>query len=143
MHPDLGIAAVGPGRQTMMARLLDLNHRAAGRGQFTECGIHDVAKVEDHRPVVRVMLVPQHARERRRADRTELYGAVTETLRDLPQCGVFERATAEFVIDDRRLISLLHLPQDLARTDVVPRHPALRGAAVTVNTAQALDRVEE
>jgi hypothetical protein len=31
----------------------------------------------------------------------------------------------------------------LAGTDVVPRHPTLRGAAVAVNVAQSLGRLEE
>ena len=47
-------------------------------------------------------------------DRAELDRAVAEALRDLPQCRVFERAPAELVFDDRRLIGLLHFPQDLA-----------------------------
>ena len=91
---ELGLGAVGPGRQAMMARLLDLDHRAAGGGQFAQFGIHDVAEIEHHRPVVGVVFVPQHARQCRRADRAELDRAVAEALRDLPQCGVFERAAA-------------------------------------------------
>src|ERR1700739_2272833 len=85
---ELGIGAVGPSRQTVMARLLDLDHRAADRGQLTELGVHDVTEIKHHRPVVGVMLVPQHARQGRRADRAEFYWAITETLCDLPQRGV-------------------------------------------------------
>src|SRR5439155_14417076 len=79
----------------------------------------------------------------RRADRAELDRAIAQALGDLPQGRVFERAAAEFLFDDRRLVGLLHLPQDPAGAYIVPRHPALRGAPVTVDAAQPLDRVEE
>ena len=41
------------------------------------------------------------------------------------------------------LIGLLHLPQDLARAQAVPAHPAARGVAMAVDAAEALDRIEE
>src|SRR5271155_552861 len=140
---EIGVAAVGAGREAMVARLLDLDHRAAGGRQFAQFGIHDVAEVEHHRLVVGVMFVPQHAGQGRRADRAELHRTVAEALRDLPQCRVFEWAAAELLFDDCWLVGLLHLPQDPAGADVVPRHPALRGAAGAVNAAQSLDWVEE
>ena len=140
---ELGVGAVGPGRQAMMARLLDLDHRAAGGGQFAQFGVHDVAEIEHHCLVVGVVLVPQHARQCRRADRAEFDRAITETLRDLPQRGVFERPADQFFFDDRRLIGLLHFPQDLAGADVMSCHPPLRGAAVALNAAQSLDRIEK
>jgi hypothetical protein len=59
---ELGIGAVGPGRQTMVPRLLDLDHRAADGGQFAQFGIHDVAQVENHRFVVSVVFVPKRQR---------------------------------------------------------------------------------
>ena|SRR5271155_3175128 len=52
-------------------------------------------------------------------------------------------AAGQLLFDDCRLVGLLHLPQDLAGADVVPRHPALRRAAVAMNAAQSLDRIEE
>ena len=125
-----------------MVRLLDLDHRTAGGGQLAQFGIHDVAEIEHHCLVVGVVLVPQHARQCRRADRAEIHRAIAEALRDLPQRGVFE-AAGQLLINDRRLVGLLHLPQDLAGPDVVPRHPALRGAAVALDAAQPLDRIEE
>src|SRR5271166_1987252 len=59
---ELGIAAVGPGGQPVMAALLDLDHRTPGGGQFAQFGIHNAAEIEHHRSVVGVMLVPQHSR---------------------------------------------------------------------------------
>jgi len=41
-----------------MARLLDLDHRAAGSRQLLELGVHDVAQIEHQRLVVVVVLVP-------------------------------------------------------------------------------------
>ena len=81
---ELGFAPVGPGRQPVVTRLLDLDHRAACGGQFAQLGIHDVAEVEHHRLVVGVIFVPQHAGQSRRADRAELDRAIAETLGDLP-----------------------------------------------------------
>jgi hypothetical protein len=81
---ELGVGAVGPGGQPVMARLLDLDQGTPGSGQFAQFGVHDVAKIEHHRPVVGVMFVPQHAGQRRRADRAKLDGPVGEALGDLP-----------------------------------------------------------
>ena len=79
MHPDLGIdpgelaveglglefevglGAVGPRRQPVVPRLLDLDHRAADGGQFAQFGIYDVAQIEHHLLVIGVVFVPQHA----------------------------------------------------------------------------------
>jgi len=101
------------------------------------------AEIEHHRPVVEIVFVPQHARQGRRADRAELDGPVVEALGDLPECHIFERTAAQFLFDDRRLVGFLHLPQDLAGANVAPRHPALRRAAVAVDAAQSLYRIEE
>src|SRR6516164_106811 len=120
-----------------MARFLDLDQGTPGGSELTQFGVHDVAEIEHHRPVIGVMLVPQHAGQGRRADSAELDRTVTEALGDLPQCRVFKRATGQFFFDDCRLVSLLYLPQDPAGADVVPRHPALRGAAVAVDAAEA------
>src|SRR5258707_11592782 len=90
-----------------------------------------------------IVLVPQHAGEARRADRPELHRPVGETLRHLPERGVFERAAGQFVGDDTRLIGLLHLPQDLAGPEAMALHPAARGVAVAGDAAEPLDRVEE
>ena len=49
----------------------------------------------------------------------------------------------EFALDHPRLIRLLHLPQDLARTQSVPAHPAARGIAMALDAGDALDRIEE
>src|SRR6202035_1544141 len=71
------------------------------------------------------------------------------TGRSLRRCAICHSAAyssgprLSFSLDDGRLIGLLHLPQDLAGANVVPRHPALRGAAVAMDAAQSLDRVEE
>jgi hypothetical protein len=126
-----------------MARLLDLDHRAAGRRQLLELGIHDVAQIEHERLVVVVVLVPQHAGQCRGADRAELDRLVAEALRNLPDRGVFERAAAQPVGDDARLIGFLHLPQDLAGAQPVPLHPAARGVAMAGNAAHPLDRIEK
>jgi hypothetical protein len=140
---EVGFGAVGPRRQPVMARLLDLDYRAAGGRQLPQFGVHDVAQFEHHRLVVGVMLVPQHARKRRGADRAEFDRAVGKALGDLPQRGVFERPARQFLGDDRRLVGLLHLPQDMAGSEPVTPHPSLRGRAVAVDAAQPLDRIEE
>src|SRR6266852_4435877 len=140
---EILVGALRQGGQPVMARLLDLDHRAAGGGQFLELGVHDVAEIEHQRVVVVVMLVPQHRGERRRADRAELDRAIGKALRHLPDRGVFERPAAEFFGDDTGLIGLLHLPKDLAGPEAVALHPAARGVAVAGNAEEALDRIEK
>ena len=140
---ELGIAAVGARRAAVMRRLLELDQRAAGGRQLLQLGVHDVAQIEDHLAVRRVVLVPQHAGEHRRTDRAELDRAVGEALGDLPQRGVFQRPAGQLVGDDRRLIGLLNLVEDAPGLDRVAPHPALRGRAVALDPAQPLDRIEE
>ena len=126
-----------------MRRLLHLDQRTAGSGHLAELGVHDVAQVEDQLPVVRVVFVPQHAGERRRADRAEFHRLVGQPLRDLPQRGVFQRPARQLLLHDAGLIRLLHFPQDLAGPQAVPAHPAARRVAMAVDAAEALDRIEE
>ena len=94
----------------MMWWFFHLDQRTAGIRHLAEFRIHDVAQIQHHLPVVRVVFVPQHAGERRRADRTELHGAVGQTLRHLPQRSVFQRSAAKLVFHHAGLICLLHLP---------------------------------
>ena len=64
-------------------------------------------------------------------------------LRDLPYRAVFERSAGQLVGDDRRLIGLLHLPEDVAGLEAVAAHPTACGRAMAVDPAQALDRIEK
>ena len=77
--------------QAVVARFLDLDHRAAGGGQFAQLGVHDVAEIDNQRLVVGVVLVPQHPGEGRGADGPELHRAVGEALGDLPERGELQR----------------------------------------------------
>ena len=127
----------------MVRRLLHLDQRAAGGGHVAELRVHDVAEIEDHRLVVVVELVPQHRRERGGADGAEFHRPVRHALRDLPERGVFQRTARELLAHDAGLIGLLHLPQYLAGTQPVARHPAPRGVAVAADAAETFDRIEE
>src|SRR5438046_464800 len=66
---EVGVGAIGARRAAVVGRLLDLDQRAAGRGQLTELRVHDVREVVDQLLVVAVVLVPQHAGQRGTADR--------------------------------------------------------------------------
>jgi hypothetical protein len=161
MHPDLRLDAgelpiEGLGQELEIAvlavrldgapvvrRFLDLDQRTAGVGDVAELRVHDVAEIEDHRAVVDVELVPQHRRQRRRADRAELHRPVGHPLCHFPELGIFERAARQLPAHHARLIRLLDLPQDLARAQVMAGHPAARGVAMALDPAEALDRIEE
>src|SRR5262245_21168171 len=89
------------------------------------------------------MLVPQHAGDAGRADRAELDRLVGEALRHLPDRAGFERPARHFLGDDRRLIRLLHLPENMAGLEPVPAHPAARGRTMALDPVEPLDRIEE
>jgi hypothetical protein len=89
------------------------------------------------------VLVPEHPGQAGRADRAELHGLVGEPLGDLPERGVLEGTAREPVLHHRRLIGLLHLPEDLARAQVVALHPAPGGVLMSLDAAEPLDGIEE
>ena len=140
---EIGIRAVRPRGASVVRRLLDLDEGAAGGGQLTELGVHDVAEIVDQGLLVTVVLVPQHAGEGGRADGAELDGLVGETLGHLPERGVLERSSGEPALDHAGLIGLLDFPEDLAGAKAVPLHPASRRVAVALDATQTLDGIEE
>src|SRR5258707_15430628 len=56
---EIGIRALWLLGAHMMRRLLDLDQRAAGRGQLAELRSQEVAKIEEHRRVIVIELAPQ------------------------------------------------------------------------------------
>ncbi len=161
MHPDLGVDAgelaveglgleleIGVGgalllSPAVMRRLLDLDQRAAGIGKLAKLRVHDVAEIEDHRLVVVVEFVPQHRGQGGRADGAELERSIGQALRHFPQLGVFQGTTRELLAHDAGLIGLLDLPQNLAGTQAVPRHPTPRDIAVATDAAETFDWIEK
>ena len=140
---EIGVGTIRTRRAPVVRRLLDLDQRTARGGQLAELGVHDVREIVDQRLVVLVVLVPQHAGEGGRADRAELQRPVGQPLRHLPERRVLERTPGQLRRDHAWLIGLLYFPEDAARPQAVALHPAARGVAVAVDSAEPLDRVEE
>src|SRR5262245_17548251 len=161
MHPDLGIdpdelsierlgeelqirvRAVRLLAAHMVRWFFDLDQWATGADHIAKLRVHDIAKIEDHGLVIIIELVPKHRCEGRGADGAELHRPVRQSLRNLPKGSVLQRTTCQLLTHYSGLIGLLHLPQNLAGAQTVPRHPTPRGITVAADAAETLDWIKE